>query len=333
MLTETIFGYEILLISFCISVLFTYAWIRVAKRSKGMIVPDMNKHNKPKIPKTGGLAVVLAVILAIFFYIFVKTFLIQSLSHLIEILTFMIILLLACFIGTIDDIFGWKKSLKGWHKIIMTLPIALPLVVINAGQHVMDVPFMGAINFGLIYPLLLIPLAVIGTSNGFNMLAGYNGLEAGLGLVIFSFLGTKSLLTGQIWLAILAGIIIAALIGFLIFNKCPAKVFPGNSLTYSLGAMIAVFAILGNIEKTALILFIPFIIEGVLKARSKFKAQNFGIPNKDNSLELPYPKYYSLTHLSIKILKIIKPSKKVYEKDVVLLLVFVEILLGLIALA
>jgi len=63
-------------------------------------------------------------------------------------------------------------------------------------------------------------------------------------------------------------------------------------------------------------LFIPFIIEGILKARSKFKAENFGIPQKDGSLEPPYKQTYSLTHLTLKLLKKIKPSKKVYETDV-----------------
>ena len=169
----------------------------------------------------------------------------------------------------------------------MTLPIAIPLMVVNAGQHSMSIPFLGSIEFGWIYPLILIPLAVMGTTNGYNILAGYNGLEAGLGIVIFSALSIISLITGQLWLALIGGIIVFALLGFFIFNKYPSKIFPGDSLTYSLGALMACFAIFGNMEKLALILFIPFIAEGFLKLRSKLKAENFGIPNKDNSLESP----------------------------------------------
>ena len=263
-------------------------------------------------------------------YIFFKTFILKSLTNLDNILVLTITLLLACFIGFIDDILGWKRGLKGWHKILMTLPIAIPLMVVNAGQDIMSIPFLGPISFGIIYPLIIIPLAIVGATNGYNLLAGYNGLEAGLGAVIFTTLGVISLAIGQLWLALIAGIIVIALLAFLLFNKIPAKIFPGDSLTYSLGALIACFAIFGSMEKAALILFIPFILEGVLKARSKFKAENFGKPNKDNSLESPYKKVYSLTHIALKTLKKIKPSHKVYEKDIVLTFYLIEIILAII---
>ena len=85
-------------------------------------------------------------------------------------------------------------------------------------------------------------------------------------------------------------------------------------------------------EKVAFLLFIPFIIEGILKARSKFKADNFGKPNKEDNLRLPYRKIYSLTHLVMKILKKIKPSHKVYEREVVNVLLVMEIILAIIIL-
>jgi len=47
----------------------------------------------------------------------------------------------------------------------------------------MFVPWLGAIDFGLIYPLILIPIGVIGASNMINNLAGFNGMETGMGLV------------------------------------------------------------------------------------------------------------------------------------------------------
>lgn len=306
-------------------------WINVAKKNK-LEGKDMNKYNKPLVPEAGGIAVVISIVLTIMLYIFFKTFVLHSLTHLKEILILVITLLLACFIGFIDDILGWKKGLAGWQKILMTVPIAIPLMVINAGQHTMAVPFFGTVDFGLFYPLVIVLVGIVGATNGYNLLAGYNGLEAGLGTIIFTALGIVSLKTGQLWLALIAGIIILALLGFLIFNKFPAKIFPGDSLTYSLGALIACFAILGNMEKAALILFIPFIIEGILKARSKFKAENFGLPRKDNSLELPYKKIYSLTHFALKFLKKIKPSHKVYETDVVWFLVVIEIVLATILL-
>ena len=79
----------------------------------------------------------------------------------------------------------------------------------------------------------------------------------------------------------------------------------------------------------SLFLFIPYILEALLKIRGGVKnIHNFGIPKEDKSLEMPYKKIYSLTHLSIFMLKKIK--KKVYEKDVVHLIWGFQIILILI---
>jgi len=331
MILETILVILIFLFSFLVSLNLTKWWIKVAKINS-LIGRDMNKYSRPEVAEAGGVIAIVSIIISILLYIFIKTFILNSESNLTQILTILITLLMACFIGFVDDILGWKKGLKQWQKLLLTLPIAVPLIVINAGTHSMDLPFLGVINFGLIYPLILIPIAIMGTTNGFNILAGYNGLEAGLGVLIFSFLGILAYFLGETWLALIALIIIGSLLGFLALNKYPSKVFPGDSLTYSLGALIGCFAILGNIEKIALILFIPFILEGILKLRSKLKAENFGKTNKDGSLDAPYKKIFSLTHLSIIILKKIKPSHKVYEKDVVYLLWSFEILIILLSL-
>jgi len=114
--------------------------------------------------------------------------------------------------------------------------------------------------------------------------------------------------------------------------KNPAHVFPGDVLTYAIGAMIAGIAILGNIEKIAILFFIPYIIETILKVRGKLVKHSFAKVNKDGSLEQPYKKIYGLEHLAIKILKKVKPSKKVYENDVVYLIHASQIVIILIVL-
>ena len=73
-------------------------------------------------------------------------------------------------------------------------------------------------------------------------------------------------------------------------------------MTYSVGALIAGMAILGNFEKIAVIVFIPYIIEFFLKLRGGLKKQSFGIPDKYGYLKMPYKKIYGLEHLAISIL-------------------------------
>lgn len=329
---EILFTILSFLLSFFISYILTKWWISVAKQNKSMLQPDMNKYIRPPIiPKTGGIAVLLSIILTALVYVFFKTFILKSSTHIVETLTLMVTVFMAFLIGFIDDIFGWKNSsINGYKKVLMTVPIAVPLMVINAGHSLISLPFLGNVNFGVIYPLMIIPLIMIGSTNGFNLLAGFNGLEAGLGIIIISVLGMVAFFAGQSWLALIAGIVVFSLASFLIFNKNPAKIFPGNTLTYVIGSLIGCFAILGNIEKAALILFIPFIIEGFLKARSKFKAWNFGVPNQDNSLEPRYNRNYSLTHIVLKFLK--KVKGKAFEIDIVRLILIIELILAIFVL-
>ena len=120
----------------------------------------------------------------------------------------------------------------------------------------------------------------------------------------------------------------AALFGFLLFNWCPARIFPGDSLTYSIGALIAMVAILGSMERIGVVLFIPFIADAVLsllpEARGKEKVEAFAKVNRDGSLEMPYEKIYDVTHFAIFALKRVK--KKVYERDVTAFVMFLELL-------
>ncbi|MFH1917633.1 MAG: glycosyl transferase family 4, partial [Nanoarchaeota archaeon] len=168
-----------------------------------------------------------------------------------------------------------------------------------------------------------------------NFLAGYNGLEASQGIIILSALVYATYITGSSWLSFITLCMVASLVAFYIFNKYPAKVFPGDVMTYSIGAMIATIAILGNIEKIAVFFFIPYIIETGLKLRGGLKRESFAKLNSDGGLEKPYKKIYGLEHLAIDLIKKMKKGGKVHEKEVVYLIngfQIVIILLGFLIL-
>jgi UDP-N-acetylglucosamine--dolichyl-phosphate N-acetylglucosaminephosphotransferase len=331
---SAILGGVIIFATFIVTLFLVKGWIRVA-RAFGLVGKDMNKWQGKEVAESGGVAIIFSVVFGLFFFIFLKTFLLQTSTHFIDLLAITTTILLAGFIGFIDGILGWKKGLRQWQKVLVTIPIVLPLAVLNAGHSTMNVPFLGAINFGLLYPLIIVPAAIIGASNGFNLLAGYNGLEAGMGAIILSTLGLAAVKTGSLWLALVAFIAVAALLAFLLFNWYPAKVFPGDSMTYSIGALIAVIAILGSMEKLALLLFVPYFLDALLyfKARVMDKAgdvQAFAKANKDNSLDRPYSKIYDSTHLAIAVLK--KLKGKVFESDVVISILAIEAVLGVLGL-
>ncbi len=315
-------------VSFIVTLLLTPQWIRYARNSN-LAVRDMNKFKKPIISTAGGVIILTGFIFSILFYIALKTFVFKTSTNVGEIFAILSVLLIMGFIGFLDDVLG-RYGLIRWQKPLLCLIAAIPLIVINSGRSVMYVPFVGPVNFGLFYPLLLIPLAISGAANGFNMIGGYNGLQTGLGIIILAALGIISAISGQTWIAILCFCMVASLLAFLIFNKYPAKIFDGNILSYVVGSFIACIAIISNSERAALILFIPFFIELILKARGKMKKESFAIPNKDDSLEKPYNKFYGLEHVVLSLIKKIKPSHKVYEKEIVYSFWILEIILAII---
>lgn len=314
---------------FCTYLVLPY-WIKTAHRNK-LVGKDMHKTDKKEVVEGGGLIVLGGAAIGILLYIAINTFVFKRGD---EILTYIFALLSVLFIssivGIIDDLLGWKKGLTKKIRILIIFFAAVPLIVINAGISVMHIPFFGAIDFGLLYPLLIIPIGIIGATTTFNLLGGYNGLEASQGIIILSALSIVTYITGNRWLSIVALCMVASLFAFYIFNKYPAKIFPGDILTYSVGALIAGIAILGNIEKIAILFFIPYIIETGLKLRGKLKKESFAKVNRDGSLELPYKKIYGLEHLAIYFLKKIKSNKKVYEKEVVYLINGFQILVVLL---
>jgi UDP-N-acetylglucosamine--dolichyl-phosphate N-acetylglucosaminephosphotransferase len=311
-----------ILTSFLITLFLTPIWIKKAKQI-GLIWDDMNKKGRQEIAGSGGIAVVLGFIIGVLIYIAINTFKFNSSEHLIEIFALLVSVLIVSGIGFIDDILGWQKGgLSKKARMLIVFFAAIPLMVINAGESTMI-----GIPFGLFYPLLLIPIGIIATTVTFNFLAGFNGLESSQGIIILLGLSLATYLTGNAWLSIILITMVSALIAFYFYNINPASVFPGDTLTYSVGALIGITAILGNIEKLAVFFFIPYIFEVVLKARGKLEKPSFGKVNGDGTLDVPYEKIYGLEHLAIAILKKIKPSKKVKEEEVVYLINAFQILI------
>jgi len=309
------------LISFILTVSFLPMWIRTCRKI-GLTWEDMNKFGHPKnVASSGGVVVIMAFVLGVLSYLALKTFLFSGQSKALEIFALLSVVLILGIVGLVDDLLGWKKGgLPIRIRLLLAFAASIPLVVINAGTHFMSLPILGSVDFGVLYPLVLIPLAVVGVSTTYNFLAGFNGLEAGQGILVLSFLSFVSYATGSGWLAIVGLCMVGALIGFWIFNKVPAKVFPGDMLTYGVGALVAGMAILGNFEKIAFIVFIPYILEVVLKVRGKLEKHSFGVPRKDGTLSLPYDKVYGLEHLAIKVL-----GREATEKKVVYLIYALQI--------
>lgn len=302
-----------LLASFFATLFLVPFWIRKAKQI-GLMWDDMNKLSKPKIAGSGGIMAVCGFIIGILFYIAYVVFILEVRnSHLIEIFALLNVILILAGVGLVDDLLGWRHGgLSRRSRIILVFFAAVPLMAINAGKSTVALPFLGVVDLGIIYPLLVIPIGVVGATTTFNFLAGFNGLEAGQGIILLSSMALVAYFMGNSWLSIIALCMIAALLAFLFYNFYPARVFPGDSLTYAVGGLVAIISILGNFEKVAAFFFIPYIIEFSLKVRGRLVKYSFGRPLEDGSLDLRYEKIYGLGHVCISTLKKIgiKPTER-----------------------
>jgi UDP-N-acetylglucosamine--dolichyl-phosphate N-acetylglucosaminephosphotransferase len=317
-------------IAFVMTALLTPKFIAFNERI-GLTGTDVHKFNRPRIAESGGATVLAGALAGSFIFIWLQVFVYDGLPELPLALAAISTIIIAAFIGLFDDLFALAKRFDGrtgikriglpqWAKPLLMLPAAVPLMAIMAGHTSMTVPLLGAVDFGLAYPLLLVPLAVIGAANATNMLAGLNGLETGLGVVLLGSMGLWAVVTEQPAAAAIALPLSAALAGFLIWNHWPSRILPGDSVSYIIGAAVATVAVIGNMERFAVISFMPWFIELVLKARGRFRAESFGRLRPDGTLESP-GKIYSLTHLVMRV-------GRFKEPQVVAILIGLELLLS-----
>jgi len=322
-------------LSFVSAYLMTPIFIRFM-RAVGIVGRDIMKKERPVVADMGGPGVVVGFLTGTFFYIGFEIFLFKGLPKLIYILTYILAGISTILIITIIGIFDVltalmeqregvgrferlkRKGIPGWLYFLIPLPAAVPLVAVNAGVSHMTLPFIGRIELGLLYPLVFVPLGLLCCSNATNFLAGFNGLEAGMGFVLNLSLGLFAVLNGRHAAAVIALTFASSLLAFLRYNWYPAKVFPGD-LNYTIGAVAVCVTVLGNMERFSIFCFAPWIVEALLKARSKFKAESYGVLQDDGAVKPLGEGIHSLTHLVMKL-------GRFREWQVTLILVAVEAL-------
>lgn len=203
---------------------------------------DIHKPSKPEIAEMGGIGILLGFIIGLF----VAIYLYPTLQFTL-IITLLVILLVGM-VGMVDDLI----RLSAKEKLILLWFAGLPLI------------WIAPPNVDIIY-LFLLPLAVTIAANLTNMLAGLNGIESGLGAIAMTCLTASCIIMGKYDVAIISMAMLGALLAFLIYNRHPSRVFPGDVGTLIIGATIVVVAFIGRVKIIALIVLIPNIIDSLLK--------------------------------------------------------------------
>ncbi len=255
MVTETIAA---VLISFVISAVLLPILIPLLKRLKlGQQVREEGPEahlKKQGTPTMGGIAFIIAVIITSL--IFARAY--------PKILPVLFVTVGFGIIGFIDDFIkiamkhseGLNPIQKLIGQFIITAVFTWYLMSRTDASTSILIPFTGGIANGIMIDLgiLYIPfvfIVVLGTDNGVNFTDGLDGLCSSVTIVVAAFLAVVSIRdnggTGPI-----AGAVIGGLMGFLMFNAYPAKVFMGDTGSLALGGFAASCALMMDIP-----LFIP----------------------------------------------------------------------------
>ncbi|MEM4634059.1 MAG: hypothetical protein QW275_02800 [Candidatus Anstonellaceae archaeon] len=289
--------------------------------ASGIVGHDVNKEGKPEVPEMGGLAIVMGAIGSLLFAIGLRTFLGYQFA-LVEMLAAMLTIAIIALIGTFDDLFDMRKDVK----TVLPMVASLPLVAVSAaGSTAISLPLIGMVDFGFLYIFLLIPLGVTVASNLTNMLAGFNGMEAGMGAAMFASALLIALSNGFTEMAILCASMLGALLAFLKYNWYPAKVFMGDIGTLAIGATLASAVIIGNLESVGAILVLPYLADFAIKAYNHFPSTKWWGELRNGKL---YPLDGKIRGLAQAVMHF---SEGISEKNLVLVFIAAEAICGLAA--
>jgi len=249
----------------------------------GLTGRDLHKKNKPEIPEMGGLGILVGVTGGIVIAIGAEAFLNIG-TNTVPLFAVLSTVLIVSIIGVFDDLLNISQLVKS----ITPLFAALPLMAIRVGVTTLKIPFDGSLELGILYPLLLVPIGVTGAANAVNMLAGFNGLELGVGLIAFISLTLVAIITSSPVALLILIVGLGAIIGAFWFNWCPAKILVGDVGTLTIGAIMASAVIIGNFELAGIVIIVPYFLDFLLKALAGFPTHGWeGELDKKGNLHCP----------------------------------------------
>ena len=315
----------LMMLSFLLSLSIGSILIPFLKRKKLnqrlSIYLEEKHNNKKNVPTMGGLIFIIPVVIVLLVLLALNKIDIK-INAVIVIFTF----LSYSSIGFIDDYLIIKRNnnngLKEGTKFFLQLIIAIiffyafmssgnePLIWI----HSLNVK----LNIGWTYGLFIL-FVLVASSNAVNLTDGLDGLAGGLSIIAFFTFGiiawNTTWLDGYAEIAMFCFCLVGSLLGFLVFNANPAKIFMGDTGSLALGASLGAIAILTRHELLLILIGIVFVIETLSCIIQRF--------------------YYKLTHKRLFLMTPIHHSfeKRGYdEKDIVKIFWIVGLIASMIAL-
>jgi UDP-GlcNAc:undecaprenyl-phosphate GlcNAc-1-phosphate transferase len=225
-----------LVVAFPISVLATAVTIQLARRNDWLVYPRADRWSRTPVAKFGGVSILLA------FLLVVVAFPVSRALLRVALLTVAMGLL-----GFVDDMFQLRPR---WKFGIQLLIAAV------------------AVWFGIVYKLfhseplnlLFTFLWILGVTNALNLLDNMDGLATGVSIIAAGSLAVFGHSSGPMTIVLLA--MAGSLLGFLVFNFHPAKIFMGDTGSLAIGFFLASCAVLeaGHVSAMFSVVFVPGLV-------------------------------------------------------------------------
>lgn len=235
------------LIAFIISIIIGPIVIPLLQKLKfGQIIRDdgpQSHLSKQGTPTMGGLMIVFSVIAAS--VIFIRNYDIHMLIALVSFVGFGLI-------GFIDDALiirkKHNKGLRAWQKSLMQLVLSTVIAIytyVYIGTEIL-IPFSSnTLDMGIwIIPFVI--FIFVAATNSVNLTDGLDGLSSGVSIIYFSafvVIFAGGLITVSDNLIIITTALAGGCLGFIFFNRYPARIFMGDTGSLALGGMVAYVAV------------------------------------------------------------------------------------------
>lgn len=267
-LTKSLFA---LMIGFLLSTAFGLIAIPLLKKIKAgqrINIYVENHQRKSGTPTMGGLIFIIPTIITTIFLLITN-----KIEFSVNLLIVMFVFISYGLIGFLDDYISIKqnqnKGLSQFQKLLLQFIVALIFYILyrkyTDANSILEITLLN-IEWKLdwFYGVFILFL-LVGSSNAVNLTDGLDGLAGGLSAIAFLAFGLIS--WGSYWIegyqdiGIFSFILVGSLMGFLVYNTNPAKVFMGDTGSLTLGATLATIAILTGHELSLAVIGGIFVIE------------------------------------------------------------------------
>jgi len=235
----------LILVTFFLSVALTPRMIRLSHRQGWFAKSNHRTIHQNPTPRLGGVSIAVSFGLVTVIMFLCDPWLGNTLPPVTHTMTFLLLAIgiaTTHIVGLLDDFIEFRAVYKGLLQLTGGLLALAAGVLINR----IDVPFTNIhIVLGPFGPFVTLAW-ILGTTNAVNLIDGMDGLAGGISCITLAFIGYWGLMTGHLTQAVAAATGLGAVLGFLVYNAPPARIFMGDSGSLTLGYLIAVLSAWGG---------------------------------------------------------------------------------------